>query len=136
MHDPTYGTAENPVRQKHLQELTYIDADGIEHPYPSYGQGPHRIVLKADGTIVDQDAYDKDVIGFTNPNLHRRVNPQEPPEPTDPNYDPKDPTSVDRSYLNRELKPREYELEIQGVHSYRTTTMFVHDEESITTEIP
>ena len=131
-----YGTAKNPVRQKHLQELTYTDSDGVVHKYPVLGQGPHRVVMKADGTILDQDAYDRDVVGYTNPDLHRRVDPQKPPEPTDPNYDQDDPKSVDRSYLNQEIEPRKYELGIQGVHSYRTTTYTVHDEESTTTEIP
>lgn len=133
----SYGTAENPVRQKHLQELTYTDSDGVVHPYPIMTQGPSTVVMKADGTILDQDAYYMDtVVGYTNPNLHRRVDPQKPPEPTDPNYDPTDPKSVDRSYLNQELEPRKYNLEIHGVHSYRTTTYTVHDEESTTTEIP
>ena len=120
-----------------LQNLEYILPDESRHKYPIYGQGPHKVVVDKDGNVIDTLAYTKDIdVGFTNPNLHRRVDPQEPPEPTDPNYDPTDPKSVDRSYLNKEIEPRQYELEIMGVHSYRTTTKIVHSEESIDTEIP
>lgn len=132
----TYGSAENPVRVDDLTSLTYKDSSGVEHPYPTNMHSLHTIVQRADGTIVDQVAYDKDVIGFTDPNLHRRIDPQDPPEPEDPNYDPKDPKSVNRAYLNQEISPRSYDINIHGVHSYRTTTIHTHDEESITTEIP
>lgn len=38
--------------------------------------------------------------------------------------------------LYDEVAPRQYDLEVRGVNSYRTTTITVHDEESTTTEIP
>lgn len=60
----------------------------------------------------------KDDLGFTNPKLHRRVDPQ---TPTDP----------------REVRPKEYTLGIYDkLHSYRTIETFYHDEESTTCEIP
>lgn len=53
---------------------------------------------------------------FTNPNLHRRVYPQSPPE--------------------GEVAPREYKLLIANKDSYRLTHIFTHDEDAIDTEIP
>lgn len=131
-----FGDKDNPVTRESLESLTYRDSNNEEHPYPVFHQGPHTIVLKADGTIVDDEAYKKDQLGFTHPNLHRRVDPQQPPTPEDPNYDPDDPESVNRAYLNQEVAPRDYAFAIEGVHSYRTTTYNTHDEESTTSEIP
>ena len=138
MSDPIWPPADstNTISDVQMQNLTYTDSAGIEHQFPSASHG-FGTVQKTDGTIVDPLAFKKDQeIGFTNPNLHRRIVTQDPPAPEDPNYDPDDPESVDRSYLNKEVAPREYDLGIQGVHSYRTTTLVVHDEESTTTEIP
>ena len=118
---------------------TYEDSEGVIHEYPVMGKGPAVIVSSetdGDVTVYRQDDYDRDVTGFTNPNLHRRIDAGAPPRPTDPNYDPTKPDSVDRSYLNQELKPRSYEFTVGGVHSYRTTTKYVHSEESIDSEIP
>lgn len=75
------------------------------------GQGPSKIVNP--GSIEDQ----KDQHGFTQPNLHRRVDPQEPHD-------------------GKETSPREYELGVYGLNSYRTTKINYHDEESETSEIP
>lgn len=58
----------------------------------------------------------KDEIGFTNPNLHRRIE-----------TDLEKPDGV----LDMEIS-----LRVQGVESYRTTSYTVHDEESTTCEIP
>ena len=131
-----YGDAKTPVRQHDMDNMTYVDSEGIRQPYPMWGQGRHSVVMKNDGTVLEPVAKAKDDLGFTNPNLHRRVDPQAPPDPTDPNYDPTDPTSVDRAYLNKEIAPRDYDLTLQGVNSYRTTTYNVHNEESVTVEIP
>ena len=131
-----YGDYKHPVKYADLTSLTYVDSSGQEHPYPICGQGRHSTVMKSDGTIVDQAEYERDEFGLTNPTLHRRVDPQEPPAPEDPNYDPTDPTSVNRAYLNKEIAPRDYDITLQGVNSYRTTTHTVHDEESTTVEIP
>lgn len=118
-----------------LQNLTY----GVDHKaYTATGQGSSTVIQDSSGTILDADAYDRDInAGFTNPNLHRRVDIQDPPELVpDPNYDPTDPESVDRSYLNKELAPHKIDIAIRGTNSYRTTTYTVHNEESTTTEIP
>lgn len=74
----------------------------------------------AQGAAVpaDSEALEKDEIGFTNPNLHRRVDPQ-PPAPD-----------------SGEVAPRDYILSVQGVNSYRTEIIYTHDEESTTCEIP
>lgn len=56
--------------------------------------------------------------GYTKPNLHRRIDNESTP--------------LDEG----EIKPDTYELTVQGVSSYRTTTHTIHDEESTTTEIP
>lgn len=60
----------------------------------------------------------KDEIGYTNLNLHRRIDPQQPEDP-------------------REALPRSYSMGVyDGINSYRTTTIYYHDEESTTCEIP
>lgn len=58
----------------------------------------------------------KDNVGFTNPNLHRRITPTDRDLP--------------------EVKRREYKVRIQGLNSIRTTISSIHDEESNTSEIP
>jgi len=123
MPDPTiWPNLDKTYTESDLQNLTYTDADGNEVPYPIAGAGSGWVQTE-DGTIEDQIAYDKDqVTGFTNPNLHRRIDPHEPKHEDNP--------------LNQELAPREYRLEIKGTNSYRTTTITVHDEESTTSEIP
>lgn len=76
--------------------------------FPEVGQGP--------AVVASPEDIARDEHGHTNPNLHRRIDPQEPSVPENP--------------LDRELAPREYELAIGGVYSYRTTTMITHDEDS------
>lgn len=76
---------------------------------PTIGQGP---AVPADALELERDA-----VGFTNPNLHRRIDPQ---PPTD-------------AY---EVAPRDYMLGIYDVYSYRTTQINTHDEESTTSEVP
>ena len=68
--------------------------------------------------LADEDELEKDGIGFTHPNLHRRIDPQQPEEDSG------------------ELQPRSYTVNIYGGDSYRTTTIYVHDEDSETSEIP
>lgn len=103
----------DPVRRSDFK-FEYQDAEGNMKEYPVMGQGP----------AVPADEYDKmrDDLGFTNPNLHRRIEPQDPPKADDP--------------LNQEVQPRDYSLNLQNVHSYRTTTINVHDEDSIYDETP
>ena len=60
---------------------------------------------------ADEADIEKDTLGFTNPNLHRRFDIHEPAE------------------SSGELAPREYDVRIADkVHSYRTTTTFTHQE--------
>lgn len=102
------------VRRSDLKDATYTDPEGNILPYPTIGQGP--------ATLADEDDLARDALGFTNPNLHRRIDPHDPPVAEDP--------------LNQEALPRSYNLQIQNVHSYRTTHINTHDEESVTSEIP
>lgn len=69
-------------------------------------------------TPLTPEEQEKDDIGFTNPNLHRRVDPQTPSDP-------------------KEVAPRKYTIGVYDkLHSYRTTEITYHDEESTTCEIP
>lgn len=86
---------------------------------PKTAQGP--------ATLADNDAINKDKLGFTHPNLHRRIESDRPIH----------------SYLDAEsgleiseIKPRDYQIGVYGTDSYRTTTKYVHDEESTEVEIP
>lgn len=68
----------------------------------------------SDEWIKDQD------IKLTTPNLHRRVDPQEPTEESE------------------EAKPRDYSIKISNKDSYRTTTKYLKnvDEDGNELEIP
>lgn len=90
--------------------IHYRDTEGIEHDLVLMGQG-HAVPANAEDL-------EKDAHGFTNPNLHRRVDPHQPP-----------PESG-------EVAPREYELAIGNLDSYKTVKLVTHDEESTTCEIP
>lgn len=70
------------------------------------------IVGQKPATLATGDdlAHDENV-GVTNPNLHRRIE--------------SDPVSGN-----------EYSIGIYGTHSYRTTTIKLHDEDSETSEVP
>ena len=95
-------------------DFEYEDSTGQSHQYPVMGQGP--------ATPASEEDLARDELGFTNPNLHRRIDPQEPPVADDPR--------------NQEVAPRSYQLDVQNVHSYRTTTINVHDEDSTDDETP
>lgn len=114
MADPLQDNINRVVRRSDLENITYTDSAGASHVYPVMGQGPAKPASAADLA--------RDELGFTHPNLHRRVDPHDPPIADNP--------------LNQEVAPRSYQLEIQNVHSYRTTQLNVHDEESIDCEIP
>lgn len=97
-----------------LKHFTEVDGKVIELPessakFVNITQGP--------AILADDKAIEKDKVGFTNPNLHRRV-------------------KEDRTVGDKEYLPREYNLSIQGVDSYRTTESFIHDEESELREEP
>ena len=67
--------------------------------------------------LADGEALQKDEQGFTHPNLHRRI-------------------KVNTTVGEDEYLPREYELSVHGVDSYRSTKTFIHDEESTQVETP
>lgn len=92
------------------QSLTYIDRETGEIK---------ELVLPNEGTArpANEEELAKDELGFTNPNLHRRIDPQ---QPTDP----------------EEVLPRGYMFAIENGTSYRTTIINTHDEDSETSEIP
>lgn len=109
-----HGEYDPPVSDNHFfDDLTYVDNDGKNRKYPKLGEGPASLASESDLA--------RDELGFTNKNLHRRV-------------DPKEPKTVDK--YNQELAPREYTLSIHDVYSYRTTNVIVHDEEQTDIEIP
>lgn len=77
----------------------------------------HRDMAQGPAHIATSEEIALDDHGLTNPNLHRRIDPQPPTDPT-------------------ELKPRDYMLAVHGYNSYRTITQYLHDEESTTDETP
>lgn len=79
--------------------------------FPTMGQGPGYFI---DPSSLDQELDD---LGFTNPNLHRRIDPQEPT-------------------TEGAVAPNSYVIGIYGKNSHRTVTLYLHDEESTTSEIP
>ena len=67
---------------------------------------------------------------YTNPDLHRRVD-----------MDAEIPQGSDYSFVQYDEDGNPYKQDIvigvwDGIHSYRTTTTYTHDEESTTCEIP
>ena len=58
-----------------------------------------------------KEEIEKELSGYTHPDLHRRIDPQIPD-------------------INEtgEIAPRDYQLGILGVNSYRTTTKYFHDD--------
>lgn len=74
-------------------------------------------VIDTDAELTDRQKKNED-LGFTHPNLHRRYKQIQPSD-------------------SRETAPRDYSLGVyDGIHSYRTTEIHYHDEESTTCEIP
>lgn len=69
-------------------------------------------------------------MGFTNPNLHRRIN-QNPEIPVGSNY------AFVKYREDGTAYPQHVTIGVwDGMYSYRTTTTYAHDEESETCEIP
>ena len=79
--------------------------------FPRMGQGPGYFIDPASEEQVLDD------IGFTNPNLHRRIDPQEPT-------------------TEGAVAPNSYSIGIYGKNSHRTVKLHLHDEESTTSETP
>lgn len=80
-----------------------------EHATSNY-QGPAKLASEED--------LQRDAVGYTNPNLHRRV-------------DPKKPTKK-----SQEVKPRGYKFMRQSVYQLQTTEKFYHDDDSNESETP
>lgn len=88
-----------------------------------------------DGSILCTDSgamFVENIVKFcyTHPNLHRRID-------DDPIY----PPGVHFPFVHYDADGNPYKQTIalgvwDGVHSYRTTTTWTHDEESETSEIP
>lgn len=88
---------------------TIICDDGTEYTWNPYmGQGVATPITEAESEMDEH--------GLTNPNLHRRIDVEE--------------------VRPGELAPREYQLSVNGVMSYRAVKYECHDEESTTNEIP
>lgn len=109
MSDSDSITVHRKDVQARLDEI-----DTADFVLGNMGQGPE--------VIANDDDIARDDIGFTHPNLHRRI-------------DPKEPLEAD-SILNQEVFPRSYGLNILNVSSIQTTSYNTHDEDSITSEIP
>lgn len=77
---------------------------------PQMGQGPVQ--------PLTEEELEKDKLGFTHPNLHRRME------------------TTDTYQGEGELQPRKYTLGLYGVCSIRTTETFIHDEDTEEVEIP
>lgn len=97
-----------------------------EMEYPQYAQGAAKPIIldaPAEGSeadpeaILDPVAYDRDLLGYTNPNLHRRINV--------PGSDRELP----------EVAPRNYAISVGGLNSYRTVETIYHiDYQNVTVE--
>lgn len=93
--------------------LRYKTSDSDEWKYiQEIGQLPAQLISD-DGVVVEgrQADQDRDDLGFTNPNLHRRIDSKMPP------------------YGSGETVPRKYKLQIQNLNSYRTTQVVTHIDE-------
>jgi len=89
----------------------YTDDEGNVHYFLPMGQGP--------ATLAQGIALIKDGIGYTHPNLHRRIDNDIP-------YTLGDGTQV----------PAKYSLSINDKNSYRTIKYQLHSEDDNESEIP
>lgn len=92
-----------------LPDAIHVPTDPYHAPFPVLTQGP--------ATLATEEDIKKDEGIYTHPDLHRRI-------------------KTDTSQLEGEVSPRKYEISVNGVDSYRTTTSYTHDEESVTREEP
>ena len=90
------------------EAITFTDAEGNVHVIQPMAQG---LAVPADA-----EALAKDAVGYTHPNLHRRIQ------------------ATDRELP--ELSPRYHELIVGGVNSYRYAKINLHDDSSTDTEVP
>ena len=117
--------------------------------FPTVGQGIAKKIAdfgedeETPIRIYDRDTYEKDTeTGFTNPNLHRRINPQEPEEyitnincvcncPYIKENGPINDCCKYKTQLNPEREPKNYTLGIYGNNSYRTIEIVTHIDEEL-----
>lgn len=92
-----------------LPDSIHVPTDPYHAPFPGLTQGP--------ATLATEEDIKKDEGIYTHPDLHRRI-------------------KTDTSQPEGEVSPRKYEISVNGVDSYRTTTSYTHDEESVTREEP
>ena len=90
--------------------MTYPDEVNMQTYFRIAHRQPPQLVEA--GSIEEQ----RDAVGYTNPNLHRRIDPQEPSAPA--------------------VSPNTYKLSIQNNDSYRLTQVATHDEDSVVSEVP
>lgn len=116
---------------------TYTDLDGNTFTYPTLGIPP----VDSDPPIYDsavaqpltsEDAA-RDKLGFTNPNLHRRLDNKDHSDSASTMKVTPKSQSIPKG---AELDLRNYTLQIHKVNSYRTVEYILHDEDSTTSEIP
>lgn len=88
--------------------IKYMEVRFMATKFPKPGEGP--------GTEASAEDLIRDRRGHTNPNLHRRIDPQEPTE--------------EANKLNQECSKRDYQFAIEHTYSFRTTTINTHDENS------
>ncbi len=104
------------IHTRDWMDMTYTNTKDHTHTVNRMGQG------RADHSLDGNEVL-RELRGFTNPNLHRRVT-----------------TKADREVHSnddeKEYTSRDYELEIAGVHSYRAITHPTHLENSIDDETP
>lgn len=92
-----------------LPDSIHVPTDPYHALFPVLTQGP--------ATLATEEDIKKDEGIYTHPDLHRRI-------------------KTDTSQLEDEVSPRKYEISVNGVDSYRTTTSYTHDEKSVTREEP
>lgn len=115
--ETAHGAAELATEEELKKETT-----------PYYLASDDGLILLIDSGEALQP--DTDGLGYTNPNLHRRID-----------VDAFVPQGSSYPFVHYDSEGRPFDQSIvvgvwDGVHSYRTTTTYTHDEESTTCEIP
>lgn len=95
----------------YIHPFEYVDDEGNHHWFLPMGQGP--------ATFRDATALAKDRLGYTHPNLHRRID-------NAIKYVLPDGTEVNATYA----------LSINDKNSYRTTQYQLHSESDNESEVP
>ena len=112
---------------------------GFTVPFPQIRK--HSLISDDDDIVVSEDASvatiipedgeekAKDDLGYTNPNLHRRIDTAEYRDKGHSYFINPSQEEIDEYNLNlNAMPPNEYSLRIHGVNSYRTTTVYLHDD--------